>query len=64
MLRTIAVSILILIMVPACTTTPTDPTPFIASDKRIIVVGCEQLREEVAEWNSTHPELPPKKADC
>jgi hypothetical protein len=41
-----------------------EPTPFVVSDKRVIVIGCEELKAEVREWNKNNPGKIPREADC
>lgn len=53
-----------LLLVGCSATERKEPTPFVVSDKRVIVVGCENLKQEVREWNEANPTLQPKKADC
>jgi nitrous oxide reductase accessory protein NosL len=66
MLRAVALTTLALIFLAACTATEpkAPPTPFVVGEKKVVVVGCEKLREEVKQWNEEHPNKPKKVADC
>lgn len=54
-----------LFVVGACapTNTITEPTPFTTTTQKVIVVGCEQLRQEVEDWNKSNP-TDQRVADC
>jgi hypothetical protein len=44
----------LLLLLASCATKPVDkPTPFVVGDKKVVVIGCEKLKEELKE-----------KADC
>ena len=54
-----------LLMVVSCSSNaPVNPTPFVVSDTKVIVVGCEKLRKEVDDWNIAHPSEEQRVADC
>lgn len=54
-----------LTVLSACSSTKREqPTPFTVTNKPVIIVGCEELKQRVAEWNLANPDKPPRKADC
>lgn len=63
MSRVVLITILFLLGCAPNTANNVQPTPFIVGKTKVEVVGCEQLKKEVEEWNRNHPDNP-RVADC
>lgn len=56
-----------LLILSGCGSTPSSqktPTPFQVTDQRVELIGCEDLKKRVREWNESNPNKEPKVADC